>query len=31
VTHDASFARRFTRLVWLADGQVVDEPQFQID
>jgi len=31
VTHDASFARRFTRLVWLADGQVVDEPQFQIN
>jgi putative ABC transport system ATP-binding protein len=31
VTHDASFARRFTRLVWLADGQVVGEPQFQID
>jgi putative ABC transport system ATP-binding protein len=31
VTHDASFARRFTRLVWLADGQVVSEPQFQID
>jgi putative ABC transport system ATP-binding protein len=31
VTHDAGFAHRFSRLVWLADGQVVEEPQFQID
>jgi putative ABC transport system ATP-binding protein len=31
VTHDASFARRFSRLVWLADGLIVDEPQFQVE
>lgn len=31
VTHDTSFARRFSRLVWLADGRFVDEPQFKID
>jgi len=31
VTHDASFARRFSRLEWLADGLIVDEPQFQVD
>ena len=31
VTHDTTFARRFSRLVWLADGKFVDEPQFKID
>jgi putative ABC transport system ATP-binding protein len=31
VTHDASFARRFSRVVWIADGQFVDEPQFKIE
>jgi putative ABC transport system ATP-binding protein len=31
VTHDTTFARRFTRLVWIADGMFVDEPQFKID
>jgi len=31
VTHDTTFARRFSRLVWIADGKFVDEPQFKID
>jgi putative ABC transport system ATP-binding protein len=31
VTHDTTFARRFSRLVWIADGKFVDEPQFKIN
>lgn len=27
VTHDMSLADRFSRLIWLADGEFVDEPQ----
>jgi len=30
VTHDLSFAKRFTRILWLADGEIVQEPQFQL-
>ncbi len=30
-THDMTFARRFSRLVWIADGKFVEEPQFKID
>jgi putative ABC transport system ATP-binding protein len=29
--HDTMFARRFSRLVWIADGRFVEEPQFKID
>jgi putative ABC transport system ATP-binding protein len=31
VTHDTAFARRFSRLVWIADGKFVEEPQLRID
>jgi len=31
VTHDTAFARRFSRLVWIADGKFVDEPQLKIE
>jgi len=27
VTHDPTFAERFSRLLWIADGQLVSEPQ----
>jgi len=30
VTHDTAFTRRFSRLVWIADGKFVDEPQFKV-
>jgi len=30
VTHDPTFASRFSRLLWIADGRLVPEPQFQI-
>lgn len=30
VTHDTSFARRFSRLLWIADGELVPEAQFQV-
>ena len=29
VTHDLSFANRFSRLLWIADGKFVAEPQFE--
>jgi len=30
VTHDTSFAQRFSRLLWIADGELVPEAQFQV-
>jgi putative ABC transport system ATP-binding protein len=28
VTHDTTFVERFSRIIWLADGQVSSQPQF---
>jgi ABC-type lipoprotein export system ATPase subunit len=31
VSHDPSFYQRYTRVLWLADGQLTDEPQFEVE
>ncbi len=31
VTHDTSFMERFSRLLWIADGKIVAEPQFSVE
>jgi ABC-type lipoprotein export system ATPase subunit len=31
VSHDPSFFRRYTRVLWLADGKLTDEPQFPVE
>lgn len=31
VSHDPSFARRYSRILWLADGQFSDQAQFSIN
>ena len=30
VSHDISFYRRYSRVVWIADGQLTEEPQFEV-
>jgi putative ABC transport system ATP-binding protein len=30
VTHDATFFQRFSRIAWIADGQITSEPQFAL-
>jgi len=30
VSHDPSFVNRYSRVVWLADGQITEEPQFEV-
>ncbi len=30
VSHDPGFVRRYSRVIWLADGLVTDEPQFDV-
>lgn len=31
VSHDPSFAQRYSRILWLADGQFTDQPQFAVE
>lgn len=31
VSHDPSFFRRYTRVLWLADGMLTDQPQFEVE
>jgi ABC-type lipoprotein export system ATPase subunit len=31
VSHDPSFYRRYSRVVWIADGRLTDEPQFPVE
>ncbi len=31
VSHDPSFFRRYSRVLWLADGKLTDEPQFPVE
>jgi len=31
VSHDPSFFKRYTRVLWLADGKLTDEPQFPVE
>jgi ABC-type lipoprotein export system ATPase subunit len=31
VSHDPSFFRRYTRVLWLADGKLTGEPQFPVE
>jgi ABC-type lipoprotein export system ATPase subunit len=31
VSHDPSFYRRYSRVLWLADGKLTDEPQFPVE
>ena len=31
VTHDTSFLDRFTRVLWIADGKIVSEPQLAVE
>jgi putative ABC transport system ATP-binding protein len=30
VSHDPSFVKRYTRILWIADGLLTDEPQFEV-
>ena len=30
VSHDISFYRRYSRVIWIADGQLTQEPQFEV-
>ena len=31
VSHDPTFVQRYSRVLWLADGKLTDEPQFSIE
>jgi putative ABC transport system ATP-binding protein len=31
VSHDPSFFRRYSRVLWIADGEFTDKPQFPVD
>lgn len=31
VSHDPSFFRRYSRVLWLADGKLTDQPQFEVE
>jgi putative ABC transport system ATP-binding protein len=31
VSHDPSFYRRYSRVLWIADGKLTDEPQFPVE
>jgi putative ABC transport system ATP-binding protein len=31
VSHDPSLYRRYSRVVWLADGHLTDQPQFPVE
>jgi putative ABC transport system ATP-binding protein len=31
VSHDPSFFRRYSRVLWIADGNLTDEPQFPVE
>lgn len=31
VSHDPSFFRRYSRVLWIADGNMTDEPQFPVE
>lgn len=31
VSHDPSFYRRYSRALWIADGQLTDQPQFDVE
>jgi putative ABC transport system ATP-binding protein len=31
VSHDPSFYRRYSRVLWIADGMLTDQPQFEVE